>query len=86
MSKAINFIFFIIVLIFFLSTIRYYSSNTNIEKKDFNRTNINEVINKKIFDLPILNNDTSDVIKFSDGYTDKSYEKSSSFWNLLISI
>ena len=84
MSKVVNIIFFLLVLIFFLVTYKYYSSNKNSQVRDFNRNNINDIINKKISNLPILKNDTSDVIEFNDGFTNKiKNEKSRSFWNLL---
>ena len=84
MTKVINFLFFLVVLIFFFLTYRYYSSNKNIEAKDFNRTNINEIINTKVSNLPVLNNDTSDVIEFNDGYSNKiKDDKPRSFRNLL---
>ena len=84
MTKVINFLFFLVVLIFFFLTYRYYSSNKNIEAKDFNRTDINEIINTKVSNLPVLNNDTLDVIEFNDGYSNKiKNDKPRSFWNLL---
>ena len=84
MTKVINFLFLILVLIFFSLTYRYYSSNKNIEAKNFNRSNINEIINTKVFNLPVLNDDTSNVIEFNDGYTKEiKNEKPRSFWNLL---
>tara|TARA_B100001769_G_C22016547_1_gene546273 strand:+ start:305 stop:568 length:264 start_codon:yes stop_codon:yes gene_type:complete len=84
MSKVINIFFLLLVLIFFLTTYRYYSSNKNIESKDFNRNNIDQIINQKISDLPILENDTNKVIEFNSGYTDEiKIDKPRSFWNLL---
>ena len=84
MKKIINIFILSLILVFFFLTYRYYSSNKNIEAKDFNRMNINEIINKKISNLPILNNDTSNVIEFNDGYSNKiKNDKPRSFWNLL---
>ena len=84
MKKTINLIFFIFVLIFFFNTYRYYSSNKNIEIKNFNRNNIDQIINTKILNLPILNNDTNNVIEFNDGFSnDIENDKPRSFWNLL---
>ena len=84
MIKVINFLFLLIFLIFFFLTYRYYFSNKNIEAKDFNRSNINEIINTKVSNLPVLNNDTSNVIEFNDGYSNKTKnDKPRSFWNLL---
>jgi len=76
--------FFLIILIFFLSIYKYYSSNKNIDSKEFNRKNIDSIINTKISNLPTLNNDTNNVIIFNDGYTEEiKNDKIRSFWNLL---
>ena len=84
MNKILNIFLLILFLAFFLSTYNFYSSNKNLEKKVFNRDNINQIINKKISNLPILNNDTSNVIEFNDGYSKKNkIDKPRSFWNLL---
>ncbi len=84
MKKTINIFSFLLVLIFFLLTFKYYSSQKNIETRDFNRNNINEIINLKISNLPILKNDTSNVIQFNDGFSNEiKNDKPRSFWNLL---
>ena len=84
MTKLINIFFLLIVLVFFLITYNYYSSNKNIEVKNFNRNNINEIINKKISNLPVLKNDTNNVIEFNDGFSSEiKNDKPRSFWNLL---
>ena len=84
MIKIINFFLFFLVLIFFLTTYNYYSSNKNIEAKNFNRNNIDEIINTKISNLPILDTDTNNVIVFNDGFSNEiKNDKSRSFWNLL---
>ncbi len=84
MSKVANIIFLLLVLTFFLATYKYYSSNKNTQIKNFNRNNINDIINSKVSNLPILKNDTSDVIQFNDGFTNEiKHEKSRSFWDLL---
>lgn len=84
MSKVANIIFLLLVLTFFLATYKYYSSNKNTQIKNFNRNNINDIINSKVSNLPILKNDTNDVIEFNDGFTNEiKHEKSRSFWDLL---
>ena len=84
MTKLINIFFLLIVLAFFLITFNYYSSEKNIEVKNFNRNNINEIINKKISNLPVLKNDTNNVIEFNDGFSSEiNNDKPRSFWNLL---
>ena len=84
MKKTINIFSFLLVLIFFLLTFKYYSSQKNIETRDFNRNNIDEIINMKISNLPILKDDTNNVIQFNDGFSNEmKNDKPRSFWNLL---
>ena len=84
MIKVINSFLVILVLIFFFTIYKYYSSNKNIEKKNFNRNNIDKIINTKISNLPILESDTLNVIEFNDGFSNEiKNDKSRSFWNLL---
>jgi len=84
MIKAVNIFFLLLISIFFFTTYKYYSSKKNIEVKHFNRNNIDQIINTKISNLPILENDTNDVIEFNDGFLGKiKNDKPRSFWNLL---
>ena len=84
MQKILNIVFFLLVIIFFGSTYKYYTSNKNIEAKKFNRNNIDEIINNKIPNLQILKNDTNNVIEFNDGFSNEiKNDKPKSFWNLL---
>ncbi|MDC0385330.1 hypothetical protein OAM06_01355 [Pelagibacteraceae bacterium] len=84
MSKIINLFFLFFILLFFFFTFKFYSSQKNIDAKDFNRKNIDEIINQKILNLPILKNNTDNIIQFNDGYSNKiKNDKSRSFWDLL---
>ena len=84
MNKITNIFLFLIISFFFLNIYKYYSSNKNVNSKEFNRKNINQIINKKISNLPILNNDTNNIIIFNDGYSNEiKNDKTRSFWNLL---
>lgn len=84
MKKAINIFSLILVSIFFLLSFKYYSSQKNIEARDFNRNNIDKIINMKISNLPILKNDTNNVIQFNNGFSNEmKNDKPRSFWNLL---
>ena len=84
MSKIFNIFLGLLILIFFFNIYSFYSSNKNLESKEFNRSNINQIINTKISNLPILKNDTDNVIKFNDGFSSEiENDKPRSFWNLL---
>ena len=63
---------------------RYYSSNVNISNKNFIRSNIDQILREKISDLPILSNDTDNVIEFNNSIENEiNDDKKRSFWNLL---
>ena len=84
MQKILSIFFLILVIIFFGSTFKYYSSNKNIKNKEFNRNNIDQILNDKISSLQILKNDTDNVIEFNDGFSNEiKNDKLRSFWNLL---
>jgi|TARA_B100001093_G_scaffold517661_1_gene599926 hypothetical protein len=84
MTKLINIFYILTVLVFFSITYKYYSSNKNINVKDFNRNNIDEIISTKISNLPVLKNDTDNVIEFNDGFSNEiKTNKTRSFWDLL---
>tara|TARA_X000000950_G_scaffold9225_1_gene10225 strand:+ start:111 stop:374 length:264 start_codon:yes stop_codon:yes gene_type:complete len=84
MIKIFNFFLIVLILIFFFNIYSFYSSNKNLESKEFNRKNIDQIINTKISNLPILKNDTNNVIEFNDGFSNEiKNDKPRSFWNLL---
>ena len=84
MSKIFNIFLAFLILFFFFNIYIFYSSNNNLELKEFNRKNIDQIINTKISDLPILKNDTDNVIEFNDGFFNKMKDdKLRSFWDLL---
>ena len=84
MIKIFNIIMFLLIIIFILSIYNYYSSNKNIDAKNYNRKNIDRILKEKIFDLPVLKNDTNNVIEFNNSSKDDIEEnKRRSFWDLL---
>ncbi len=84
MQKALNILMFLLIILFILNIYRYYSSSKNIEIKNFNRANIDEIIKKKISNLPVLANDTDNVIEFNNSLeSERESEKKRSFWELL---
>ena len=74
----------LLVAIFISFTIKYYSSSKNIVNRDFIRLNIDKILDEKVRNLPILSNDTNNVIQFNDSIEkDIKDEKKRSFWDLL---
>ena len=84
MTKVFNIIIILLVFTFFINTYKYYSSKKNLEIKDYNRNNIDAIISSKISNLPVLKNDTNNVIEFNDGFSNEiQNDKPRSFWKLL---
>ena len=74
----------LLIIFFILGVSNFYLSNKNISLKDYNRSNIDLILKEKIRDLPILANDTNDILEFNDSFDEeKNNEKKRSFWELL---
>jgi hypothetical protein len=84
MYKIFNIFYLFIIILFFFNVYKYYISNQNIKKINLNRLNIEQILKKKISNLPILANDTNNVIEFNSSFSEEmtSSEKRS-FWDLL---
>ena len=83
MIKEIKYLIF---TVFFLSFIfftgKYYFSDENIKKSYRSQKNIDEKIKIYAKNLPILKNDTNDIIEYVK-QTDKKKKKKFNFWKLL---
>ena len=83
MLKEFKFLIFIIIISLFLFfTGKYYFSDENIKKSYRSYKNIDEKIEVYSKDLPILENDTQDIIEYVK-QTNKKKKKKFNFWKLL---
>ena len=83
MLKEIKYlIFVVIILLFVFFTGKYYFSDENIKKSYRSQKNIDEKIKIYAKNLPILENDTKDIIEYVK-QTDKKKKKKFNFWKLL---
>ncbi|MDB3982735.1 hypothetical protein N9419_04660 [Candidatus Pelagibacter sp.] len=83
MIKEIKYLIFIIIICLFLFfTGKYYFSDKNIKKSYRSYKNIDEKIKVYSKDLPILENDTQDIIEYVK-QTNKKKKKKFNFWKLL---
>ena len=57
-----------------LSVFKYYTSSKNIVSKDYNRSNVDQILKEKISNLPVLKNDTNNVIVFNDSFENEMNE------------
>ena len=83
MWKEVKYVIFIVVISSFLFfTVKYYFSDENVKKSYRSYNSIDE--RNKIYSLklPILENDTNDVIEYVN-QTNKKKKKKFNFWKLL---
>ena len=84
MYKIINLFLLVSVFLFFFKIFSYYSSNKNIKNINLKRLNIEEILKNKTLNLPVLKNDTNNVIEFNSSFSDEiKSDEQRNFWNLL---
>ena len=83
MLKEIKYLIFIVIILLFLFfTGKYYFSDENIKKSYRSLKNIDEKIKTYAKNLPILENDTNNIIEYVK-QSDKKKKKKFNFWKLL---
>tara|TARA_Y100000741_G_scaffold325457_1_gene276964 strand:+ start:24 stop:284 length:261 start_codon:yes stop_codon:yes gene_type:complete len=83
MLKEIKYLIFIIIIsLFIFFTGKYYFSDENLKKSYRSYKNINENIKAYSKDLPILEDDTQNIIEYVK-QTSKKKKKKFNFWKLL---
>tara|TARA_B100000749_G_C18262459_1_gene396924 strand:+ start:106 stop:372 length:267 start_codon:yes stop_codon:yes gene_type:complete len=76
-------IYFIIILLFVYLLFAIYFSEENIKKIKKNRVNIKNSFKDYLSNLPILENDTNDVITYNSSEFLEKKIKKRKFWELL---
>ena len=83
-KKVINLFFLLLFFFFTTLTITFYFSDENIRKSNKFRSLYSINLNKMINNLPLLKNDTSDIIQYkNDVEIYKKKKKNYIFWDLL---
>ena len=73
---------FIFIIFFLFLVISTYFSNSQEKKINKNRKKIIQKINDNLHKLPVLINDTNNVIKFNSGSKNENIETERNFWKL----
>ena len=83
MLKEIKYLIFIIVIsVFIFFTGRYYFSDENLKNSYRSFKNNDEKVKLYSENLPVLENDTQDIIEYVK-QTNKAKKKKFNFWKLL---
>ena len=82
-NKIKNIIYLILLVLFLFSISNYYFSEKNIIKVNKLRTNYYSKVSNAFQDLPVLENDTGNIIEYSNGIElYKKKKKNYKFWDL----
>ena len=83
MLKEIKYLIFsLIIFLFIFFTVKYYFSDANKKKSFRSLNNINEKIKIYSKKLPVLENDTKNIIEYVE-QTNIKKKKKFNFWKLL---
>ncbi len=83
LDKVLTIFQFLIITAFLLLTNFYYFSDKNVEKINKNRVNLSSKISKSLDELPLLIDDTKNIIEYQNNDTNLEKIKKRSFWDLL---
>ena len=83
MIKEIKyFIFFLVIILFIFFSIKFYISDENKKKTFRNLSSLDKKINVYKTKLPIISNDTDNIVEYLNN-EDNSNRKKYYFWDLL---
>jgi hypothetical protein len=82
-KNLINLVLIFFTGLFFFIVTNQYLSDQNKKLIQKNRSNFDITINEKITNLPLLKNDTNNVIEFNDGYKNSINKENRKFWQLM---
>ena len=79
MIKNISYFLMVLaIFVFFFFVIQVYLSDENKKQINVNRVNIDKFIKDNISNLPLIENDTKEIIEFNTGFTNKPEKTSGS--------
>ena len=84
LKKIINIFYLTSFLIFIILTVRFYFSDQNIRETNKSRAFYSVKIDSKTQNLPLLKNDTNNIIEYiNDVEVYKKKKKKYTFWDLI---
>jgi len=84
LKNIILIVIFLFTIIFFYFVVRTYLSDTQKLKVEKKRETISDKIKNNISELPVLANDTSNVIEFNSGFKNEKNKTERNFWKLFL--
>ena len=84
-KKILNTFFLIFIFTFIFLILKYYLSEKNIIFTNKSRSSYSVKINEDINNLPVLKNDTNNIIFYKDDLEKFKNKRKKRFWEKLIS-
>ena len=84
MLKEVKYVVYLLTIFFFtFFVIKFYYSENNIKWNNKVILQYQNILDKKFISLPILKDDTNDIIEYTSEIEDFKNKKQRKFWDLL---
>ena len=84
MLKEVKYVVYLLTIFFFIFfVIKYYFSEDNIKWSNKVILQYQNILDKRFINLPIIKNDTNDIIEYTNEIEDFKNKKQRKFWDLL---
>ena len=84
MLKEIKYVVYLFTIFFFIFfVIKFYLSENNIKWSNRVILQYQNILDKKLISLPIIKDDTNDIIEYTSEIEDFKNKKQRKFWDLL---
>ncbi len=84
MLKEVKYVVYLLIIFFFIFfVIKFYLSENNIKWSNKVILQYQNILDKKFINLPIIKDDTNDIIEYTSEIEDFKNKKQRKFWDLL---
>ena len=84
MLKEVKYVVYLLTIFFFIFfVIKFYLSENNIKWNNKVILQYQNILDKKFINLPIIKDDTNDIIEYTSEIEDFKNKKQRKFWDLL---
>lgn len=84
MLKEVKYVVYLLTIFFFIFfVIKFYFSENNIKWSNKVILQYQNILDKRFINLPIIKNDTNDIIEYTNEIEDFKNKKQRKFWDLL---
>ena len=84
MLKEVKYVVYLLTIFFFIFfVVKFYLSENNIKWSNRVILQYQNVLDKKFIGLPIIKDDTNDIIEYTSEIEDFKNKKQRKFWDLL---